>query len=136
MWKLLSVQCESYSRTPSPGGRERGKSKSAINRFCAEASSHASLEPNLQRHRVVVRVIACCIEKCDRPLVHQAFELGDSCLRRGAGKFPLIGADELAPIFGMAMEFPAQLMAWRHVLEPQVDPCLRLGDAPRPQPVD
>ena len=94
------------------------------------------LEPGLQRDGIVVVLVAGGIEQGDRALAQPVSQLARRRLGRRALQLRLIGDDELLPVRRPGMEAPAQRVARRDVLEPEIDPRLVAGDAARPQPVD
>ena len=89
-------------------------------------------QPSLQRHRIVVGLIARRVKQHDRLAAKMFAQTGDRRACRLSPKLAVVGCDKLRPFARVAMKAAAQRLARRDVLEPQIDARLFFGDTARP----
>ncbi len=90
------------------------------------------LQPFLQRHRIVMGLVARRVEERDRLAAKMFAQTGDRRACRISPKLTVVGCDELPPFARVAMKTAAQRLARRDVLEPQIDARLFFRDTARP----
>src|SRR5579862_4765616 len=97
---------------------------------------YSPLEPLLQRYRVVVALVTRRVEQSDRLVPGLLAQACGGGLCRLLLELAAVSGDKLLPFCRLIVKPVAQRVAWRDVFEPLVDMRFRLGDAPRPQPID
>ena len=94
------------------------------------------LQETLQRHGVVMGLVARRVEQRHRLAAWQLAQVRKRRPRRLLFELAAIGLDEFIPFCRVGMHHAAQPIARRQIAQPQIDVRLPLGDAARPQPVD